>query len=241
MSYVHDYVVPFLNAKEPAVRKAAAVCCTKLLVPAGEVNPTVGKQADVIGEVVERLLVVGIADVDDEIRLHTLRGLDERFDLLLGRPGSLRSLFIALHDEVFGIRKAVMEIIGRLTRGSPTYVMPSLRQIIVQLSSQLEISEESRAKEESAFLLCELIKGAGQHVRPHVMPILEVLMHRLREPNPKEEVMIAVLTTLGELSKVGGAQLVPFLDQLLPQIVAATQIIFSTVASHRGGTRGRNT
>jgi FKBP12-rapamycin complex-associated protein len=218
-----------LNAKEPAVRKAAAVCCTKLLVPAGEVNPTAGKQADVISEVVERLLVVGIADVDDEIRLHTLRGLDERFDLLLGRPGSLRSLFIALHDEVFGIRKAVMEIIGRLTRGSPTYVMPSLRQIIVQLSSQLEISEESRAKEESAFLLCELIKGAGQHVRPHVMPILEVLMHRLREPNPKEEVMIAVLTTLGELSKVGGAQLVPFLDQLLPQIVG----MLEGTSSHR--------
>ena len=61
------------------------------------------------------------------------------------------------------------------------------------------------------------------------MPILEVLMHRLREPNPKEEVMIAVLTTLGELSKVGGAQLVPFLDQLLPQIVG----MLEGTSSHR--------
>jgi hypothetical protein len=44
------------------IRREAAVSCTKLIVRAGEAAPTRGHSAVVVGEVLEKLLVVGIAD-----------------------------------------------------------------------------------------------------------------------------------------------------------------------------------
>jgi hypothetical protein len=44
------------------IRREAAVSCTKLIVREGEAAPTRGHSAVVVGEVLEKLLVVGIAD-----------------------------------------------------------------------------------------------------------------------------------------------------------------------------------
>jgi hypothetical protein len=222
--FVHDCVVPFLDDSNPMIRKAAAVSCCKLLLPADQEAPTCGRQAVVVSEVLERLLMVGIGDADMEIRLETLTSIDARLDPLLLRGDSTRTLFMALRDEYFSIRVASMKIIGRLARRNPTYVMPALRQVLVQLLGQLEVSGDSQGKEESAMLLGELIKGAGHHVQPHALPILKMLMQRLHDNGNQEEVVTAsLLSALGELSLVAGPLLAPYLDKLTPVVISKLQ------------------
>jgi FKBP12-rapamycin complex-associated protein len=66
--------------------------------------------------------------------------LDERFDHHLAQAENVRSLFIALNDEVFVVRELAITIIGRLTVHNPAYVMPSLRKTLIQLLTELEYS-----------------------------------------------------------------------------------------------------
>ena len=86
-----------------------------------------------VGDIIEKLLTVGVGDIDSDIRWDVLVALDARFDRHLGKADNVRTLFLALNDEVFGIREAAMSIIGRLTAVNPAYVFPSLRKVLLQL------------------------------------------------------------------------------------------------------------
>lgn len=72
-----------------------------------------------VAQVLERMLMVGIADPDPAIRKTVLSALAPRFDPLLAQAENLRSLCIALHDEVFAAREAAITIIGRLAQRNP--------------------------------------------------------------------------------------------------------------------------
>lgn len=52
----------------------------------------------------------------------------------------MRSLFIAVNDEVFENRVTAVSLIGRLAGHNPAYVMPSLRKTLIQLLTELEYS-----------------------------------------------------------------------------------------------------
>ena len=52
----------------------------------------------------------------------------------------MRSLFIAVNDEVFENRITAVALIGRLAMHNPAYVMPSLRKTLIQLLTELEYS-----------------------------------------------------------------------------------------------------
>lgn len=69
-----------------------------------------------------------------------LLSLHERFDRHLAQAENVRSLFIALNDEVFENRVIAVQLIGRLALHNPAYVMPSLRKTLVQLLTELEYS-----------------------------------------------------------------------------------------------------
>ena len=47
----------------------------------------------------------------------------------------IRSLFVAVNDEVFYVREAAIMVLGRLTQLNPAHVMPALRRMLVQVSS----------------------------------------------------------------------------------------------------------
>ena len=59
--------------------------------------------------------------------------LDECFDFHLAQAENLSALFVALNDEQFEIRELTMCIIGRLSILNPAYIMPSLRNTLLQL------------------------------------------------------------------------------------------------------------
>jgi FKBP12-rapamycin complex-associated protein len=77
---------------------------------------------------------------DPTIRQVVLSSLDDRFDKHLAQAEYVRSLFIALNDEVFGNRVLAITLIGRLAMHNPAYVMPSLRKALIQLLTELEYS-----------------------------------------------------------------------------------------------------
>jgi FKBP12-rapamycin complex-associated protein len=69
-----------------------------------------------------------------------LESLHDRFDKHLAQAENVRSLFIALNDEVFENRVQAVALIGRLAKHNPAYVMPSLRKALIQLMTELEYS-----------------------------------------------------------------------------------------------------
>jgi len=78
--------------------------------------------------------------IDPNIRQIVLSSLDDRFDKHLAQAEYVRSLFIALNDEIFGNRVLAIALIGRLAMHNPAYVMPSLRKALIQLLTELEYS-----------------------------------------------------------------------------------------------------
>ncbi|EFA77745.1 protein kinase [Heterostelium album PN500] len=226
LEFVRDTVSTFLDDDNPDIRREAAITCAVLMVKPGEPAPTRGHTAVIVGEVLEKLLVVGIADPNPSIRKTVLSSLDIRFDHHLAQAENLRSLFIALNDEVFEIRELAISVIGRLTIRNPAYVMPSLRKTLIQLLTELEFSGDSRNKEESARLLGHLIGASEKLIKPYVEPILKALLPKLRDSNPR--VASCVLAALGELSVVGGEEMSQHIDQLLPLIIDTLQDQSST-------------
>lgn len=220
--FTRDCIVNYLEDDNRVIRREAAITCTKLMVRPGDVAaPTRGYVAVIIGEVLEKLLIAGIADPDPSIRKTVLSSLDRRFDYHLAQAENLRSLFIALNDEVFEIRELAITVIGRLTIRNPAYVMPSLRKTLIQLLTELEFSGDSRNKEESARLLKHLVKSSQKLIKPYVEPILKALLPKLRDNSP--HVASCVLAALGELAVVGGEDILPHIHELVPLIIDTLQ------------------
>lgn len=81
-----------------------------------------------------------VSRLDPTIRQTVLSSLHEQFDKHLAQAENVRSLFIALNDEVFQNRETAVGLIGRLATHNPAYVMPSLRKALIQLLTELEYS-----------------------------------------------------------------------------------------------------
>ena len=79
--------------------------------------------------------------------------MHERFDKHLAQAENVRSLFIALNDEVFENRLAAVSLIGRLAGHNPAYVMPNLRKTLIQLLTELEYSSVMWVFKGDTFLL----------------------------------------------------------------------------------------
>ena len=167
------------------------------------------------------------SNLDPNIRLLVLSALDEKFDRHLAQSRNIRTLFIALNDEVFQIREVAISIIGRLTAFNPGHVMPSLRKTLIQLLTELEYSTVNRNKEEAARLLSLLISNAKTLVKPYVEPVLKVLLPKAHDLNAG--VASSILACIGELAKVGGEDLYPYIKGLMPLIIETLQDQSSSV------------
>ncbi|KAI8819891.1 armadillo-type protein [Fimicolochytrium jonesii] len=218
---IRECAVSYLEDDNPEVRKAAALTCCQLLGRDPICYQTSNHAIQVVGDILEKLLTVGITDPDPIIRQTVLSSLDERFDFHLAQAEHIRTLFVALNDEVFAIRELAIAIIGRLTVHNPAYVLPSLRKTLIQLLTELEYSGVSRQREESARLLTHLVSAAQRLIKPYVEPIMKVLLPKVKDPS--SGVASKVLAAIGELAQVGGEVLLPFLDDLMPIIMETLQ------------------
>ncbi|KAI1260688.1 TOR kinase [Xylariaceae sp. FL1019] len=219
--FVRDVAIKYVEDDDPEIREAAALTCCQLYVRDPIVNQTSHHALQVVGDVIEKLLTVGVSDPQPNIRRTVLAALDERFDPHLAKAENIRTLFFALNDEVFSIREVAISIIGRLARHNPAYVIPSLRKTLIQMLTELEFSDVARNKEESAKLLSLLVQNAQGLIRPYVEPMISVLLPKASEPNPA--VAATILKAIGELATVGGEDMLPYKDRLMPIIIDALQ------------------
>lgn len=219
--FVRDVAIKYVDDDNPEIRSAAALTCCQLYVKDPIVNQTSAHAIQVVSDVIEKLLTVGVSDPDPEIRCTVLRALDERFDRHLAKSENIRTIFFALFDEVFSIREVAITIIGRLALVNPAYVVPSLRKVLIQMLTELEFSDVGRNKEESAKLLSLLVQNSQKLIKPYVDPMISVLLPKARDPSPA--VAATILKAIGDLATVGGEDMIPYIDQLMPIILEALQ------------------
>jgi FKBP12-rapamycin complex-associated protein len=235
--FVRDVAIRYVDADNPEIRKAAALTCCQLFVRDPIVYQTSHHAIQVVGDVIEKLLTVGVADPEADIRRTVLMSLDARFDRHLGKAENVRTLFLALNDEVFTIREAAMTIIGRLTNINPAYVFPSLRKVLIQLLTDIEYSNSARNKEESAKLISHLVGASSKLIKPYVQPMIKVLLPKARDLNP--EVASTTLQAIGNLADVGGEDMKEFIPELMTILIENLQDLSSdskrTAALHTLG------
>ncbi|KAK3991574.1 target of rapamycin [Cladorrhinum sp. PSN332] len=219
--FVREVAIKYVEDDDPETREAAALTCCQLYVSDPIVNQTSYHALQVVSDVIERLMTVGVSDPEPKIRRVVLAALDERFDQHLAKAENIRTLFFALHDEYFAVREVAVSIIGRLARHNPAYVIPQLRKTIIQMLTELEYTDVARQKEESAKLLGLLTQHARELVKPYVNSIVEVLLPKSRDPTPS--VAATVLQALGELCTVGGEEMLGYRTKLMPIIIDALQ------------------
>ncbi|KAH8170261.1 FAT domain-containing protein [Sarocladium implicatum] len=224
--FVRDVAIKYVEDEDPDIREAAALTCCQLYVRDPIVNQESYHALQVVGDVIEKLLTVGVSDPEANIRQVVLAALDERFDRHLAKAENIRILFFALNDENFAIREVSISIIGRLARYNPAYVIPSLRKTLIQMLTELEFSDVARNKEESAKLLSLLVQNAQTLIKPYVEPMISVLLPKARDSTAS--VAATILKAIGELATVGGEDMLPYKDRLMPIIIDALQDQSST-------------
>ncbi|KAF8074724.1 phosphatidylinositol 3-kinase [Lyophyllum atratum] len=216
--FVRNCALPYLEDDNAEIRRAAALTCCRLFVRDPICYQASSHAIEVISDVLDKLLTVGIADPDHTIRHTVLSSLHERFDKHLAQAENVRSLFIALNDEVFENRVTAVGLIGRLAKHNPAYVMPSLRKALIQLLTELEYSTVLRNREECTRLLTLLVSATQRLIKPYALPMLRVLLQKANDVNPT--VAANVLMCLGELTCVGGEDALPHVPELMQVIIS---------------------
>lgn len=89
--------------------------------------------------------------LDSEVRKCVFSLLDSQFDNYLAQSPHLNSLFVALNDEVFAIRGLVMQCLGRLSDINPACVQPTLRSVLLKVSSILMLLSVNSCQFSSTF------------------------------------------------------------------------------------------
>ena len=165
-----------------------------------------------IDEVLERVLVVAVADSDPDVRFHALSSLDPRFDAHLAQAGKWELLLEALGDQTTRAREAAIKVLGRMSARNPAQLLPALRTQLFDLLTEIEHSSSSRRKEDAARLLRQLVSTSPGLIKPYAATVLHVVQLRLRES-------ASALATIGELSVVAGAAVGPHMAELLHQLL----------------------
>lgn len=223
--FVRDVTVRYTESESPEIRKAAALTCCQLFVQDPIVYQTSTNSIQVVSEVIDKLLTVGVGDSDADIRHTVLNALDRKFDRHLARPENVRCLFLAVNDEVFAVRESAITIIGRLTAVNPAYVFPPLRKLLVNLLTGLGYSNTARQKEESARLICLFVSNATKLIRTYVEPMVSALLPKATDANAA--VASTTINALGELATVGGQEMVQHIPELMPIVIDALQDLAS--------------
>lgn len=223
--FVRDVAINYVENDNSEIRKASALTCCQLFVHDPIINQTSGHSIQVVSEVIDKLLTVGVGDPEPDIRRTVLWSLDRKFDRHLARPENIRCLFLAVNDEAFTVREAAICIIGRLSSVNPAYVFPPLRKLLVNLLTGLGFASTARQKEESSQLISLFVSNATKLIRSYVDPMMATLLPKAADANAG--VAATTLKAVGELANVGGGEMNVYLPQLMPIILDSLQDLSS--------------
>ncbi|KAI4086955.1 MAG: hypothetical protein LQ339_008975 [Xanthoria mediterranea] len=224
--FVRDVAIRYVENNNPTIRKAAALTCCQIYTQDPIIHQTSSHAIRTVAQVVEKLLVLGVADPVADIRKTVLRSLDSKFDRQLAAPTNIRSQFQAINDADFEVREAAIAMIGRLTDINPAYIFPSLRKLLVNLMTGIQISKDPKYEEDAARLISIFIANCSKIVKPYVSPLVKTLLPNTTAPSVP--VATTSIKAIGELATVGGSDVIPYIQQLMPTIIGALQDLSST-------------
>ena len=215
---IQESVLPYTNADDISVRKEAAITCAKMLVSSGRSLKSRGPTSTAVEEIISRLLELVVTDPAHIVRLAVLKCLTYDFNLYLRRAQHIETLLFLLSDENFEIKMQTLTILGRLGHLNPAAVLPPLRQLLMRLISEIRGSADDRSKEEAALMICNFLRASPLHsiVKPFVGTLIRTL-----PLNADIRLTTASLEAVGELCMVVRDDILPYGDQLLPQIITS--------------------
>ena len=222
---MRDVAIRYVDSSNATIRKASALTCCQLYIHDPIIHQTSFHASRVVAEVIERLLTVGVADPDPDIRKTVLLALDSKFNKHLAAPENIRSLFLAINDGDFEVRQAAIVILGRLTNINPAYVFPPLRKLLLNLMESIKSSEDSKIEEESARLITLFVANTSDLVKPFTGTLMKTLLPKAGDAN--STVATAILKAIGEIATIGGTELLPYVSELMPIIIDALQDLSS--------------
>ena len=223
--FVRDVALGYTENSNPRIRKASALTCCQLFIRDPIIYQTSFHSIRVVSDVLEKLLMVAVADTDTDIRRTVLAALDTRFDKHLAKPENIRKLFLAINDSDLEVRKAAIVIVGRLTAVNPAHVFPSLRKLLINLIMAIQSSNDPKNQEDAANLIGLVVENASKLARPYCNSLVDILIPKAEGRN--SAVASTALMSLGQLATVGGTDLVPHIRRLMPTIVTALQDLSS--------------
>jgi Domain of unknown function (DUF3385) len=215
---IQESVLPYTTAEDMSVRKEAAITCAKMLVSSGRPLKLRGPTSLAVEEIISRLLELVVTDPAHSVRLAVLDCLTSDFDLYLRRAQHIETLLFLLSDENFEIKMLTLTILGRLAHLNPAAVLSPLRQLLMRLISEIRGSADDRSKEEAALMMCNFLRASSLHsiVRPFIGTLIRTL-----PLSADIRLTTASLEAVGELCMVVREEILPFGDQLLPQIISS--------------------
>ena len=219
--FVRDVALSYVKNYNPEIRKAAALTCCQIYVQDPIIKQTSYHAIGVVRSVVSQLLNAAVADPVAEIRRTIMHALDTKFDRHLAEQENIRKIIMAINESDFEVRKAAVEIIGRLTAVNPAYVFPPLRKLLSNFTQSVSASNDPTYEEQGARLVSLCVMNASSLVRPFVENLVKNLVPKATSSNP--DVSATTLRAIGDLSTVGGLKLQPYIQRLMPTIIDALQ------------------
>ncbi|CAM9980915.1 unnamed protein product, partial [Discosporangium mesarthrocarpum] len=220
LPFARDRLVGYLSNEFPNVRKQAALTCCQLLVEPGRPLFLKGPSAQVTEELLERLLHMAVSEPIASIRQTLLHALDSRFDAFLCQAHHLQTLFLLMGDDDFNIRLDSLTMLGRLAQYNPSYLLPPLRQTLMQILVELRYNPDVTAGEEATKMLCKFLRAPA--LQGLLYPFIEAILLALPLKG-NARLATTALEALGELCVGASGLMLPYMDDLIPFIMKCMQ------------------
>jgi len=218
LGIVHRAVVVYLDDCDPGVRIAAAVACAAVLDSSVlAVDPAL-EEFQVILQILDRLLIMGVGDDSEAIRVRVFDSLTPSLDHVISFTENMHCLLEALNDESLDVRIAAMNVISRVAHFDTLHVMPVMRLTMKRLILTLINSKDSVVKRESVYMLQALINGSHSLIVPYVRQVIEPLMSLL---NSSSVDVVAALAAIGDLAVASPESVREHLHELSPKLIEA--------------------
>ncbi|KAJ3396988.1 phosphatidylinositol kinase- protein kinase tor1 [Lobulomyces angularis] len=206
---------PFTDDDNINIRDSSISTSVKLLTLDPICYKTDEESMNKVEKVIQRLLTLGVTDLEPQIRIKIFFNLNETFDYHLAQPYNIRILLMALNDEVFKVRELAIEIFGRICVFDSNLLSPTFKKILLRYLNELAASTSRSKKEETAKLLKVLIISAKEIIIPYIDDILKNLLSLLRiEKNNS-----ILMECCGELSKFGEKKVLKYINVLVPILI----------------------
>ena len=143
---------------------------------------------------------------------------DVRYDCYMCQSHHLSHLFVLLQDEALAVRAATLRLLGHLARWNPALVLPDLRHLLMDILIELRCGG---GREAATRLLVVFLRAGALHrlIHPFLPSIIEALP--LKGVTPR--LASADMEALGELAQVSRSSLIPWVPQLVPDILETMQ------------------